>query len=191
MSTATIAGCSGADKHIGEARHDPHAAPRRRADRTKATIHPPAQPSTPASHACLVGSRIGRHAGTAFATPLRCQIWRPTHDLSSAPQRALHAGIERPRHREGAHLAGRRRDPRSRGRGGARGQGAGAPAGRRRREGRRLRRPRGVHPGQRHRHALARRRSQRRRARRAGRASWCRRSARSNSSNGSASACST
>ena len=76
-------------------------------------------------------------------------------------------------------LAGRRRDPRSGGRGGARRQGAGAPAGRRRREGRRLRRPRGVHPGQRHRHALARRRSQRRRPCRAGRASWCRRSARS------------
>jgi hypothetical protein len=47
-----------------------------------------------------------------------------THDLSSTPQRALHAGIERPRHREGAQLAGRWRNPRPGGRGWRQTQGA-------------------------------------------------------------------
>ena len=59
--------------------------------------------------------------------------------------------------------AGRRRDPRSRGRGRARRQGGGAPAGRGRGQGRRLRPPRGVHPRQRHRHAVDQRRHRRRR----------------------------
>jgi hypothetical protein len=48
MSTATISGRSGADStsaKCGTIRTAP-----RRLGRTKAAIHPPAQPSTPASH---------------------------------------------------------------------------------------------------------------------------------------------
>ena len=161
------------------------------AGRTNAASQPPVQPSTPASQTVRVIRRASPprwHSSCAAATVQRQEA---AHDHPPAPQRALHAGIERPRHREGAHPAGRRRDPRSRRRGGAGGQGAGAQPGGRGGEGRRLRRPRGVHPRQRPRIAVACRRPDRCRARRAGRDPGAEGLDRRDSSSGSASACST
>src|SRR5262249_25522235 len=93
---------------------------------------------------------------------------RSAHVVPTAPQRALHAGLERPRYRQGAHAAGRLHRARSRGFGRARGQDGGTRPGRGRAPGRRFRAARGDRADQRARHRLVARRRERGRPRPAG-----------------------
>ncbi len=178
-------------QHIGEARHDPHA--RLAALRAHEGHDPSAGAAIDPGKPCvLVGSApLSAHAGTAFATPLRCPFrrrpmtFRPRRSVLYMPGSNARA-IEKARTLPADGVILDLEDAVA-----PEAKEQAAPAGRRRGEGRRLRRPRGVHPGQRHRHALARRRSRRRRPRRTrrhpgaegrpGRTRW----------NGSASGCST
>ena len=103
-------------------------------------------PSAAASH------RTGERHGL-------CLVWADaTEDIAhadpSAPQRAVHAGLQRPCAGEGQDHCRRCADPRSGGRGRARRQGHRARPGVRGGEGRRLRPARADHPHQRARYAL-------------------------------------
>ncbi len=166
MSTAMITGRSG-----------------RRSTRQSRAIRAPA-PSSPVGAQCSIqpsGIRLRQRAIRFRASASYERYWhahRPNGRLSRnekerpndhppAPQRALHARLQRPRAGEGENAGRRRRHPRPGGFGRARRQGSRARSGLRGGEGRRLRRARSVHPRQRHRYALAFRRSHRRRARRA------------------------
>ena len=104
ISTATTFGCFGGREDLGERLHNSRpvicAHP---IDRNTAS-HPAGQPSD-ARHPHSASFSTGQSVWHASAAQRLAWTWidgRPGHDHPTAPQRALHAGIECPRHREGA-----------------------------------------------------------------------------------------